>query len=178
MERHQDLYHQNSRIRKGTTKDSMKSPREKATGPITNLWDPERMEHTRQPGHPYHPPLTPEQRTHTQRNLGSSKRKKERQEVSKNRKGETPSVNQFWEMEIFTPTRAQMVRRLSTMRETRVPSLGQEGLLEKEMATHSSVLAWKIPWTEEPGRLHSMGSQRVEHNWATSLSFFLCQVQA
>ena len=45
-----------------------------------------------------------------------------------------------------------------------VQSLGQEDLLEKEMATHSSVLAWKIPWTEEPGRLHSMGSQRVGHD--------------
>ena len=44
-------------------------------------------------------------------------------------------------------------------------------LLEKEMATHSSTLAWKIPWTEEPGRLQSMGSQRVRHNWATNTSF-------
>ena len=59
---------------------------------------------------------------------------------------------------------AQTVKRLSTMWETWVPSLGQEDLLEKEMATHSSVLAWKIPWTEEPGRLHSMGSQRVGHD--------------
>ena len=48
---------------------------------------------------------------------------------------------------------AQTVKRLSTMRETWVQSLGQEDLLEKEMATHSSILAWKIPWTEEPGRL-------------------------
>ena len=46
----------------------------------------------------------------------------------------------------------------------RVQSLGWEDLLEKEMATHSSILAWKIPWTEEPGRLLSMGSQRVRHN--------------
>ena len=53
----------------------------------------------------------------------------------------------------------------------RVQSLGQEDLLEKEMATHSSILAWKIPWTEEPGRLLSMGSQRVRHDWATSLHF-------
>ena len=59
---------------------------------------------------------------------------------------------------------AQMVKRLHTMRETRVQSLGQEDLLEKEMAPHSSILAWKIPWTEEPGRLQSMGSQRVGHN--------------
>ena len=55
----------------------------------------------------------------------------------------------------------QMVKRLSMMRETRVQSLGWEDLLEKEMAAHSSILAWKIPWTEEPGRLQSMGSQRV-----------------
>ena len=47
---------------------------------------------------------------------------------------------------------------------------GQEDPLEKEMATHSSILAWRIPWTEEPGRLQSMGSQRVGHDWATSLS--------
>ena len=51
-----------------------------------------------------------------------------------------------------------------TMRETRVQSLGWEDLLKKEMATHSSILAWKIPWTEEPVRLQSMGSQRVGHD--------------
>ena len=56
---------------------------------------------------------------------------------------------------------AQAVKRLPTMWETRVPSLGWEDPLEKEMATHSSTLAWKIPWTEEPGRLQSMGSQRA-----------------
>ena len=54
---------------------------------------------------------------------------------------------------------AQTVKRLSTMQETRVQSLGQEGPLEKEMAIHSSTLAWKIPWMEERGRLQSMGSQ-------------------
>ena len=59
---------------------------------------------------------------------------------------------------------AQMVKRLPTMQETRVQSLGWEDLLEKEMATHSSILAWKIPWTEEPGRQQSMGSQRVGHD--------------
>ena len=59
---------------------------------------------------------------------------------------------------------AQMVKRLPTMQETRVQSLGWEDLLEKEMATHSSILAWKIPWMEEPGRLQSMGSQRVGHD--------------
>ena len=60
---------------------------------------------------------------------------------------------------------------LPTMQETWVRSPGQEDPLEKEMATHSSILAWKIPWTEEPGRLQSMGSQRVAHDWVTSLSF-------
>ena len=59
---------------------------------------------------------------------------------------------------------AQMVKRLSTMRETQVRSLGWEDPLEEEMAIHSSTLAWKIPWTEEPGRLQSMGSQRVGHD--------------
>ena len=56
------------------------------------------------------------------------------------------------------------------MRETWVWALGWEDPLEKEMAIHSSTTAWKIPWTEEPGRLQSMGSQRVGHNWETSLS--------
>ena len=59
---------------------------------------------------------------------------------------------------------AQTVKSLPTMRETQVHSLGREDLLEKEMATHSSILAWKIPRMEEPGRLQSMGSQRVGHN--------------
>ena len=59
---------------------------------------------------------------------------------------------------------AQMVKCLPAMQETWVQSLGQEDLLEKEMAPHSSTLAWKIPWMEEPGRLQSMGSQRVGHD--------------
>ena len=59
---------------------------------------------------------------------------------------------------------AQTVKHLPTMQETQVQSLGRDDLLEKEMATHSSILAWKIPWTEEPGRLHSMGSQRVRQD--------------
>ena len=67
---------------------------------------------------------------------------------------------------------AQMVKRLPTMQETWVQSLGREDLLEKEMATHSSILAWKIPWTKESGKLQSMLLQRVRHDWATSLSFF------
>ena len=56
-----------------------------------------------------------------------------------------------------------MVKHLPAMQETQVPSLGREDPLEKEMATHSSTLAWKIPWTEEPGGLPSTGSQRVRH---------------
>ena len=57
------------------------------------------------------------------------------------------------------------------MRESWVRFLGGEDPLEKDMATHSSVLAWRIPWTVEPGRLQSMGSERVGHNWTTPLSF-------
>ena len=59
---------------------------------------------------------------------------------------------------------AQLVKNLSAMQETRVQSLGWEDPLEKGMATHSSILAWRIPWTEEPGGLQSMGSQRIGHN--------------
>ena len=59
---------------------------------------------------------------------------------------------------------AQTVKHLHAMQETRVQSLGREDLLEKEMATHSSILAWKIPWTEEPGGLQSMGSQSVGYD--------------
>ena len=58
----------------------------------------------------------------------------------------------------------QMVKQLPAMREIWVRSLGWEDPLEKEMATHSSILAWKIPWMEEPGRLQSMGSQRVGYD--------------
>ena len=64
---------------------------------------------------------------------------------------------------------AQMVKILPQMRETQVRSLGQEDPLEKGMATHSSTLAWRISWTEEFGRLQSMGSQRVGHDWATNI---------
>ena len=59
-----------------------------------------------------------------------------------------------------------MVKSLPAVQETQVPSLGQEDPLEKGMATHSSILAWRIPWTEEPGGLQSMGSQRVVHDWS------------
>ena len=59
---------------------------------------------------------------------------------------------------------AQRLKRLPAMQETWVQSLGQEDPLEKEMAIHSSTIAWEIPWTEEPGRLQSMGLQRVGHD--------------
>ena len=59
---------------------------------------------------------------------------------------------------------AQTVKNPPAMQETRVSSLGWEHPLDKGMATHSSILAWRIPWTEEPGNLQSMGSQRVGHN--------------
>ena len=68
---------------------------------------------------------------------------------------------------------AQRLKRLLAMQETWVQSLGQEDPLEKEMATHSSILAWRIPWMEEPGRLQSTGSQRVGHDSATSVSFYI-----
>ena len=63
-----------------------------------------------------------------------------------------------------------MVKRLPIMQEIWIQSLGRKDLLEKEMATHSSILAWKIPWIEEPGTLQSMGLQKVGHDCATSLS--------
>ena len=68
---------------------------------------------------------------------------------------------------------AQVVKRLPAMRETRVWFLGREDPLEQEMAIHYSTLAWKIPWTEEPDRLQSMGSQSVGHDWASDFTFFL-----
>ena len=67
---------------------------------------------------------------------------------------------------------AQTVKSLPAVWETQVQSLGWEDPLEKEMATHSSILAWKIPWMEESGRLQSIRLQRVSHNRATSLSLF------
>ena len=68
---------------------------------------------------------------------------------------------------------AQRVKHLPAVQDAWVQSLGQEDPLEKEMAPHSSTLSWKIPWTEEPARLQSMGLQRVRHNWATSPRVFL-----
>ena len=69
---------------------------------------------------------------------------------------------------------AQIVKNLPAMQETQLQSLVWEDPLEKGMATHSSILASRIPWTEEPGGLQSMGSQRVGHDRATSLSLSLC----
>ena len=60
------------------------------------------------------------------------------------------------------------------MKETWVWSLGQEDALEKNMATHGSILTWRIPWTEKPGGLQSMGLQRVKHDWATNTFTFFC----
>ena len=84
---------------------------------------------------------------------------------SRMNKGNSVTLSVIWASLV-----AQMVKRLPAIRETRVQSPGREDPLEKEMATHSSTLAWKIPWVEEPGRLQSMGLQRVGHDWATSLS--------
>ena len=72
---------------------------------------------------------------------------------------------------------AQMVKNLPAMLETWVQSLGWEDPMEKEMAAHSSILAWKIPRTEEPGRLQSMGLQRVGHDWTTNTHTFLKKQQ-
>ena len=63
---------------------------------------------------------------------------------------------------------AQMIKNLPAVPETWVWSLGWEDPLQKEMATHSSLRAWRIPWTEEPGRLQSLGSQRIRHDWGTN----------
>ena len=70
-----------------------------------------------------------------------------------------------------------MVKSLPAMQETQVQSLDQEAPLEKEMASHSSILAWRIHWTEEPGGLQSMVSQRVRHNWANFTSSFVSSIQ-
>ena len=72
---------------------------------------------------------------------------------------------------------AQTVKHLSIMRETQVRSLGWEDPLEKEMAVHSRTIAWKILWTEEPGSLQSVGSQRIRHKRATSLSLSLFRAE-
>ena len=72
---------------------------------------------------------------------------------------------------------AQRLKRLPSMRETRVRSLGREDPLEKEMAIHSSILAWRIPWMGKPSRLQSTGLQRVGHDWVTSPSLIIREMQ-
>ena len=80
----------------------------------------------------------------------------------------TSSLHGFWQnsfpWELLERLVAQRLKRLPLMRETWVRSLGWEDPLEKEMASHSRILAWRIPWTEEPGGLQSMGLQRVGHD--------------
>ena len=71
-----------------------------------------------------------------------------------------------------------MVKYLPEMQERQVPSLGWEDPLEKEVATHSSILAWRIPWTEESGGVQSMGSQRVRHDLASKQQHFVTRDQA
>ena len=85
----------------------------------------------------------------------------------------------FYFLSIFVALRwhgaspvAQMIKNKPAMQETRVWSLGQEDPLEKGMAIHTSILAWKIPWTEEPGRLWSTGLQRVREDWVTNLRLY------
>ena len=80
-------------------------------------------------------------------------------------------VSYYWEWLglLGLPWVAKMVKSLTAMQETQFQFLGQEDPLEKGMAIHSSILAWIIPWTEEPGRLQSMGSQRVGHDWANNI---------
>ena len=87
--------------------------------------------------------------------------------ILKSRDGTLPTKVHLVKVMVFpwwTSLVAQTVKHPPTTQETQVQSLGQEDLLEKEMATHSSILAWKIPWTEKPGSLQSMGSQRVGHD--------------
>ena len=79
----------------------------------------------------------------------------------------------FLRLTAFASLVTQNVKHLPAMQETRVQSLGLEAPLEKEMVTHSSIPAWRIPCVEEPGRLQSKGSQRVGQDWATSLSLSL-----
>ena len=80
-------------------------------------------------------------------------------------------------MEIGASLVAQMVKNLPAVQETQVQFLGWYNPLEKRMVTHSSTLAWRIPWTEEPGRLQSMGSHRVGHNWVVNtFPFFRVEI--
>ena len=92
---------------------------------------------------------------------------------------------QDWKRSVFIPIQKKgncsnycKITLISQCGRTQVPSLAQEDPLEREMATHSSTLAWKIPWTEECGKLQSMGSQRVEPDWATLLTHSLTHSHA
>ena len=77
----------------------------------------------------------------------------------------TQAVHEDWEQKVINYTSLpRMAKNLPAMQETQVQSLGQEDTLEKGMAAPSRILAWRIPWTEEPGGLQSMGLQRVRHN--------------
>ena len=91
--------------------------------------------------------------------------------VSKNWKYYT-KLSLIWASQVL-----QMVKNLPAIRETWTQSLSWEDPLKKGMATLSSILAWRIPWTEEPGRLQSMGSQRVEHDWATNTYIHISLIQ-
>ena len=90
--------------------------------------------------------------------------KMERSQQKKKKKKKNVFEPKWW------PVVAQRLKPLPAMPETWDQSLGREDPLEKEVATHSRILAWRIPWTEEPGGLQSTGSQRVRHDWVTSLS--------
>ena len=81
--------------------------------------------------------------------------------------------SQTWWIYKLVPLVAQMVKNLPAMQETQVRFLGWEDPLEKEITTHSNILAWRIPWREEPGRLQSMGLQRTRHDWATNTCTFV-----
>ena len=76
------------------------------------------------------------------------------------------SYRQIWLINVASPM-AQWVKNVPAVQETRVPSLGRKDSLEKEMATHTNILAWRSPWPEEPGRLQSTRLQRVRHDWGT-----------
>ena len=83
-------------------------------------------------------------------------------------------VRHYWATELnWTELVAQLIKNLLAMQETQILSLSQEDPLEKGMATYSSILAWKNPWTEEPGGIQSMGSWRVGHDWVVN-TFKIC----
>ena len=84
--------------------------------------------------------------------------------INENSRERYPEPRTFYSMCSFLPKHPPSMKVIPLLNNIQVPSLGQEDPLEKEMATHSSTLAWKIPWVEEPGRLQSMGSQRVGHD--------------